>query len=58
VIAESLATKLPTRYVCLVPSQEKLPPNFLELAIIRPGAPLYDFNSSEAVFRHAQCPLS
>jgi hypothetical protein len=56
VIAESLATKLPTRYVCLVPSQEKLPPNFLELAIIRPGAPLYDFNSSEACL--STCSMS
>jgi hypothetical protein len=56
VLAESLATKLPTRYVCLVPSQEKLPPNFLELAIIHPGAPLFGFNGSEGCL--STCPMS
>ena len=56
VLAESLVTKLPTRYVCLVPSQEKLPSNFLELAIIHPGAPLYGCNGSEGCL--STCPMS
>jgi len=32
VVSESLTANLPTRFICLVPSQEKLPPHFLELA--------------------------
>jgi hypothetical protein len=41
VVSESLATNLPTRFVCLVPSQDKLPPHFLELATIQRSAPLF-----------------
>ena len=47
VLSESLATNLPTRFVCLVPSQEKLPPHFLELAVIQRSAPLFGFNYDE-----------
>ena len=56
VLAESLASKLPTRFVCMVPSQENLPSNFLELAIIHPGAPLYGFIGSKDCL--ATCPMS
>ena len=40
VLSESLASNLPTRFVCLVPSQDKLPSHFLELATLHPGSPL------------------
>lgn len=47
VFAESLDTNQPTRFVCLVPSQDKLPPHFLELATFRSGAPLFGLNGTD-----------
>jgi hypothetical protein len=44
VLSESLCTNQPTRFVCLIPSQEKLPSHFLELAIIDCNAPLFGSN--------------
>ena len=52
VLAESLCTNLPTRFVCIVPCQEKLPPHFLEIAVIHPNAPL---DSIATDFQHARC---
>ena len=43
-LAESLATNLPTRFVCLVPQQAILPPHFLELAVLHDGVPLFSFH--------------
>jgi hypothetical protein len=54
VLAESLCTNLPTRFVCLVPCQEKLPPHFLEIAVIHPNAPLFGFHSD----RLSTCSMS
>src|SRR6185295_3379420 len=45
VVSESLTTNLPTRFICLVPSQEKLPPHFLELATIPNSAQLFGVGS-------------
>jgi hypothetical protein len=40
VLAESLATNLPTRFVCLIPRQALLPSHFLELAVLHDGISL------------------
>ena len=44
ILAESLNTKMPTRFVCLIPSQEFLPKPFLELISFRPGSPLFGYD--------------
>ena len=55
-LAESLVTNLPTRFVCLVPRQENLPPHFLELAILQSGSPLFGFDRTEGCL--SSCPMS
>jgi hypothetical protein len=47
VLAESLATNLPTRFVCLIPRQALLPSHFLELAVLHDGIPLFGFHADE-----------
>ena len=56
VLSESLCTNLPTRFVCLIPSQEKLPPYFHELAILDRGAPLFGFKDDEG--SRSDCQMS
>jgi len=56
VLAESLATSLPTRFVCLVPRQELLPSHFLELAVLHAGLPLFGFPGDERCL--SNCSMS
>ncbi len=56
VLAESLATSLPTRFVCLVPRQELLPSHFLELAVLHAGLPLFGFHGDERCL--SNCSMS
>ena len=56
VLSESLATNLPTRFVCLIPSQDKLPSHFLELATIDHNAPLFGFKKDASCL--SQCTMS
>ncbi len=56
VLAESLATNLPTRFVCLVPHQEILPSRFLEVAVLHQGTPLFGFHRDEKCL--SNCSMS
>jgi hypothetical protein len=56
VLSEALNTNLPTRFVCLVPSQEKIPSHFLELATFHQGSPLFGgFGTTDFA---STCPMS
>jgi hypothetical protein len=47
-LAGSLESKAPTRFIVVVPKQNVLPKPFLEIASLSPRSPLFDFEYSEA----------
>ena len=46
VLNEALQPKLASRFLCVIPQQDKLPPHFLELVTFKPSSPLLSRNGS------------
>ena len=40
-LTKSMESKAPTRFVCVIPKEEKLPPQFLELVTFKTSSPLF-----------------
>ena len=45
-LAESLETKIPTRFLILLPEQKSLPTQFLKIATLDPSCPLFNYDYS------------
>ena len=45
-LAESLETRLPTRFLLILPEQKSLPSQFLKIATLDPGCPLFNYDYS------------
>ena len=48
ILAESLETKLPTRFLLIIPEQKSLPSHFLKIATLDPRCPLFSYDYSVA----------
>jgi hypothetical protein len=46
VLNEALQPKLPSRFLCVIPQQDKLPPHFLELVTFKTSSPLLSRNGN------------
>ena len=43
-LSKALKSKAPSRFICVIPKEEKLPPQFLELVTLKTSAPLFISN--------------
>ena len=57
ILAESLETSFPTRFVLVIPKQVVLPPHFLEIATLAPRCPLFSYDYSVASI-NSPCSMS
>ena len=48
ILSESMDSRLPSRFVLVVPKQEILPNHFLEIATFAPSCPLFSYDYSSA----------
>ncbi len=57
ILAKSLESKAPTRFILVIPKQNILSKHFLEIASLSPRCPLFDFEYSAAKVA-APCAMS